>query len=197
MHFLCFNEAALLPLADPKDKTFEYRRLETYMRTYKVFQEKGFKRIRYDRPLDKVFIADGRSLKDCIEEGLNSDSYRLLATFLLSTFDYPFIDDDSEEEEIFVQNYFHVRMDDHDIPVTGLAAAFLYSVPAIHFISLDDFWNRITYDLMITGVGEERREQVISISKPTDFERIEYSQWDEENRDTKENLSKKFQMMVR
>jgi hypothetical protein len=50
---------------------------------------------------------------------------------------------------------------------------------------------------MITGVGEERREQVISISKPTDFERIEYSQWDEENRDTKENLSKKFQMMVR
>lgn len=183
MHFLCFNEAALLPLADPGDKTFEYRRLETYIKTYKVFNEKGFKIIRYDRPLYKVFIAEGRSLKDCIEEGVNSESYRLFATFLLSTFHYPFIDDDSREEEIFVQNYFHVIMNDDIRPVTGLAAAFLYSAPAIHFISLDNFWNRITYDLMITGgEGEERIEQVISISKPTDFENIEYSQWEEGNR---------------
>jgi hypothetical protein len=141
------------------------------VKTYKTSEKHGFKRVRFQAALDQILLKDNFSLNDFV----NGPRTKTLAAIMLSIYRYPFIDDDTEEEERYIQNNFFLLKDGNKIPVHGLAAAYLYQTTGIGFCS-EPFWEVLQFELQIEG-SEKGCVEIISVSKPEHFEEQIFLEW--------------------
>jgi hypothetical protein len=102
---------------------------------------------------------------------------RTLANIMLNIYRYPFIDDDSEEANRYIQNRFFIVRDGKRLPVHGLAAAYLYQTAGIGFYS-DTYRDTILFSIEIEG-DEKGYANIISVSKPEHFEEQVFIDWKE------------------
>ena len=170
---LVFNELSTLPLAD--DFSGSYSRIKQFIETYKTAELHGFKRVRFQQTFDQIMLQNNYSMFDF----MNDSCVRTFANILLSIYRYPFIDDDSEEEDRYIQNSFFIVKDGYKLPVHGLAAAYLYQTIGIGFRS-EPFWDQILFSLQIEG-KETRNEKVLSVSCPEHFLEQVFLRWKEQN----------------
>lgn len=139
---LVFNELSIEPLAE--DKTQAYQRLYNLIQTFKKASELGFNRIRFSNSYDQILLAQNYSIGNFCKESQN----RTLKTLLYGLYRYPYIDNDSIEEEKYIESSFKLRKGDKLIECYGLAAAYLYSTIGIGFLS-EAFWTNYKFPLII------------------------------------------------
>lgn len=156
---LMFNELSEEPLCLNKTEAFE--RVDLLIATYKEANARQANKIRFHKGYESIELAPGYSLNDYCCEPKHSRTKGLL---LRGLFKMPFIDDNSAEEEQYIKNSFTIKKGDSFVQPYGLAAAFIYHVPAIGFLS-EDFWDACCFELMVNAT-EEKAEKVICLSKP-------------------------------
>ena len=170
---LCFNELSIQPLA--ADFQGCYARIKRLIETYKVAKDPkkshGFNGIRFYQTLDQIMLESNYSVRDFLAD----TRARTLATTLLSIYRYPFIDDNSEEERRYIQSSFFISKGGSELPVHGLAAAYLYETIGIGFGS-EPFWDAIRFPLRIEG-EESRNATILSVSCPAHFEHPDFTAW--------------------
>lgn len=174
---LVFNELSIQPLSD--DFSGCYSRIALFVKTYKTAELHGFKRVRFYQFFTNIMLQNNYSIYDFI-----SDSRaRTFANILLGIYRYPFIDDDSKEEDEYIQNKFFILKDGRNTSVYGLAAAYLYRTIGIGFCP-EPFWNNILFLLQIEGI-ENHSENVLSVSCPEHFAEQIFLDWKEETSEVK------------
>ena len=170
---LAFNELSTQPFAN--DFTDCYSRIKQFIETYKSAELHGFKRVRFYQTFNQIMLQNDYSMIDFIGD----DRAKTFADIILSIHCYPFIDDDSEEEDRYIQNNFFILKDGNKIPVHGLAAAYLYHTIGIGFYS-EPFWKNVLFSLQIEGI-ENHHEDILSVSCPEHFTEQAFIEWKEQN----------------
>lgn len=155
---LIFNEQSIIPCA--KDQTEACTAVMQYIKTYKEAENHDFKRIRYEKSFDNINIAPDFTLNDfcCMPK------FKTLGGLLLGLARHPFIDDNSPEEARFIDNNFFIKRNNCEIPVEGLAIAYLYNSIGISF-RFDSFWDQTKHRLYVRG-KETGEYDVVAISHP-------------------------------
>jgi len=156
---LIFNELSEMPLCSNKTEVFE--RVDRFIATYKEANKFGFNKIRFHKGYESFNLLENYTLSDYSNEAQHSRTKGLL---LRGLFKMPFIHDHSEEEKQYIESSFVLKKDKAEINPYGLAAAYLYSVPAISFLS-EVFWEDCVFDITIKA-SEEKQEKIYCISKP-------------------------------
>ncbi|GAJ07825.1 unnamed protein product, partial [marine sediment metagenome] len=170
---LAFNELSAFPISN--DKTEAYSRVDLFLSTFKRASNFDYNKIRFHLGLDSIELSHNYSLNDYCSESRN----RTKATLLRGLFRHPFIDENSDEENRYISNYFHLKKGEELIEPYGLAVAYLYSILGIGFYS-EPFWHNCKFELIITG-EKESHDIVFCLSKPEHFNNdelksfIEYS----------------------
>ncbi len=99
MKDLIFNELTETPLAPDFSEAF--KRVKQFLHTYKKKPSIFDKRIRLETYIGNLQLTDGMSLQDFCNETPQS---RTLGSLLLGLGKHPFIDENSSEEEQYIQN---------------------------------------------------------------------------------------------
>ncbi len=167
---LIFNELSVQPIAD--DKTEAFKRVYSFLQTYQKASEFGFNRIRFADTFDQIELSSGYTLENFCNEPTN----RTRGTLLRGLKKYPFIDDDTEEENQYIENSFFILKDEVRYVVYGLAAAYLYSTLCIAFRS-EKFWDNFKYELIVRKELQERIEIVGCISSSEHTGQNDFQEW--------------------
>jgi hypothetical protein len=170
---LIFNELTCQPYA--KDFTDCYSRVEQFVKTYRASECHGFSRIRFQLAFDQIFLEDGYTLNDFVQD----PRVRTFATIMFSIYRHPFIDDATKEEDQYIQNDFSILKEGNKLRVHGLAAAYLYQTIGIGFCS-EPFWEMLLFSLQIEG-SEEGCAEILAVSMPQHFENNVFLKWKEQN----------------
>jgi hypothetical protein len=166
---LVFNELTCRPYA--KDFTSCYSRIKQFVETYKASEPHGFKRVRFQPALDQIFLEDSYTLNDFLRDS----RAKTFAIIMLSIYRYPFIDNDTKEEDQYIQNDFSILKEGNKLHVHGLAAAYLYRTMGIGFCS-EAFWDALLFSLQMEG-DEEKCVKILSVSKPEHFGEKIFLEW--------------------
>lgn len=169
---LFFNELSIHPLA--KNQTEGFHRVTCFLDTFKRASEKGFNKIRFEIPfefgdiLSGVSITSDLTLADYRKIYLHDNSNRRYGQLLLGLPKRPYLADNSEEADRYIQNTFSLIKDDEIVNPFGLASAYLLSTAAIGFCS-EAFWENYQFNLIIEG-DIESTETVFCVSLPNHFD---------------------------
>lgn len=161
---LVFNELSEIPLCNNKSEAYE--RVEKFVATYKASHRFGFNIIRCQHGIDTIQLADDYTLGDYCNEPKFS---RTVGTLLRGLFRAPYIEENSDEENFYIENDFALQKEGKTIKPYGLAAAYIYSTVSIGFLS-DDFWQQPVFELMI--YPSESIHEVYCLSKKEHLEDI-------------------------
>ncbi len=166
---LVFNELSIEPLAEDKTKAFE--RVDLFLSTFVRARKYRFNVIRLNEYFGNIKLLEDYTFEDFCNEPTNKTKNILLR----GLFKYPFIEDNSEEEDKFIQNNFYLIKNETEVETYGLASAYLYSTIGIGFCP-DEFWNKCKHKLSIIGETEYMAE-VFCCSKPDHFDDIELQEF--------------------
>jgi hypothetical protein len=168
---LIFNELSLEPPAT--NKTEVYQRVLSLVRMFKKANAFDFKAIRFQQNFHEISLLQNYSLQDYCNEAGN----RTISTILLSLRRYPFIHDNSEEEEKYALNNFFLKKNKAEVKCDGLAAAYLYSTAGIGFYT-EPFWKSFLHQLTIRNDdGGEKEDSVACISLEEHLDSDEFETW--------------------
>ena len=172
MSDMVFNELSIEPRAE--DKTESFKRVCKFLATFKCGRPCDFNRVRFDDSFDQILLHSGYTLNDFCNE------QRTLGVLLRGLARYPFIDDDSEEEKLYIENSFTIIKDGRRLQCHGLAAAYLYATLGIGFAS-GDYWEGYEHLLEIHG-DEKGASTVFCVSTPDHFQVTILQHWLESRR---------------
>lgn len=144
---LLFNELSETPLCH--DKTNAYKRVDKFIATFKAADKFGFNIIRCENGVDSIKLTAGYTLGDYCNEPQHSRTIGALLRGLIRT---PYIIENSEEEEQYIENCFVLQKESKTIEPYGLVVSYLHSVPAIGFLS-EKFWEECIFNLTIYPSG--------------------------------------------
>ncbi|NQU65525.1 MAG: hypothetical protein HQ517_14745 [SAR324 cluster bacterium] len=168
---LIFNELSLKPLAS--NKTEAYQRVFALVKMFKKANAFDFKAIRFHQNFHEIFLFNEYSLQDYCNETGN----RTLTAILLGLRRYPFIHDNSDEEEKYIENAFFLKKHNTEIKCQGLAAAYLYSTSGIGFYA-ESYWETFLHQLIIKNDdGDETKDFVACISLEEHLGSDEFITW--------------------
>lgn len=166
---LVFNELSIEPLAENKAKAFE--RVDLFLSTFARARKSKFNVIRLNEYFGNIKLLDVYTFEDFCSEPTNRTKNALLR----GIFKYPFIDDNSEEGDRYIQNNFHLIKNETEVETYGLASAYLYSTLGIGFLS-EEFWDKFKHKLSIKSEVEYTTD-VFCCSKPEHFDDVELQEF--------------------
>jgi hypothetical protein len=169
---LFLNELSISPLAD--DFTGAWERVHKFITTYKSRPVDIFEnRICSDEYLGNIKLTPDLDLQTFCRHPKGGTLGRLL----LGLTKHPYIDQDSPQEDKFIEASYFVLKDEKKVSTNGLAAAFLHDSIGISFIS-EKFWEGLNFTLLVTDQNNSvERQSVLSVSCPSHFENADFSQW--------------------
>ncbi|MBL7786573.1 MAG: type II toxin-antitoxin system YoeB family toxin [Chitinophagales bacterium] len=154
-----FNELSVPPpLPTTRQEAQQY--VAELLQLCKEMQKKlSIKKMRFVQPLEIIYLCDGYSLKDYINDrGVRKDYKDLL----LNLFWYPFIDDN---DETALNQYVERQYWFQDKTATGLAVAHIYNTVAVS-MPTDPCWDITQIAIRIIDTdASERAETVLHCSK--------------------------------
>lgn len=153
---LIFNELSEMPLCCNKAEAYE--RIDRFIATFKASRKFGFNIIRCRHGVDAIQLTDNYTLGDYCNEPRFS---RTTGTLLRGLFRTPYIEENSDEENIYIENDFTLQKGSETIKPYGLAVAYIYSTTSIGFLS-EDFWKQSVFNLIIHP--SQRIEEVYCLS---------------------------------
>lgn len=141
---MAFNELSIKPLASNDVEVF--KRVETFVHTYQKAQKEGFKGIRFHETIDKILLSPTVSLQDFC----SSTSKRIYSSLILGLIRHPFVDENTAEEDEYINNNFLIDKDGEQLQTIGFAVAYLYNTICISLQS-SEYWKKQRYNLHIEG----------------------------------------------
>lgn len=169
---LTFNELSLNPIAT--NTTDAYCRMHCFVKIYKKSEPFGFNKIRFKETFSQIRLCEELTLDDFCKIPTN----RTIGTLLRGLARYPFIDDNSVEEDRYIESDFFIEKDGQELRTYGLAAAYLYNTIAIGFQSCD-FWKKHLHTLKIASPENQRNESILCLSDEKHLCSDEFIKWKE------------------
>lgn len=167
---LVFNEKSIEPLAS--DRCMALKRIECFLETFKNAHS-SFSAIRFSEPYSNIFLYEDYSLEHYIND---RNVPRTYATLLIGIRRYPFIEDNSEEADLYSEYNFYLHKNGEKIRCDGLAAAYLCETSGIGFYS-EDFWNQIEHTITKSNGDDSVELKVFCLSHPSHPAEEKFRQW--------------------
>jgi len=172
MKDLIFNELTETPLAPDFSEAF--KRVKQFLHTYKKRPSIFDKRIRLETYIGNLQLTDAMSLQDFCNETPQS---RTLGSLLLGLGKHPFIDEDSSEEDQYIQNRYILRYNGNEKESIGLAAAHLNDSICIGF-EAEEYWKEVEHQIVISNEGGVVCTPIVlSVSDPDHFKSLAVEEW--------------------
>ena len=141
----CFNELSLLPLCET-DECVDVR-INEFVNILKICGFLGFRKIRFDKSAKELELKKDYYLKDYLANKAKGNSNR--ACLILNMFMTPFVDDDTKEEEDYINHSIRIIRGKELIDAEGLKCSYISRGFSVGFAS-DPFWSdNISFKLSI------------------------------------------------
>ncbi len=161
-----FNDLSIKPLCNNDEEVCT--RINTYVQVLKFCGSLGYKKVRYEQPFQTIELKRNYTLHEYIcSHGMDSS-----ARLILSMVRKPYIDENTVEEERFVNTKVTLFKNNCEIDAEGLTCAYLAHSFAVGFAS-DLFWTtNNTFELSIYDQisKKSKKEKVFCISTLKQFE---------------------------
>lgn len=164
---MIFNELSTQPVAENRAEGLE--RVDALIKTFKRAKKFNFNKIRFEEAIDQITLSHDYTLNNFCSD------YRDKGMLLRGLAKYPFIDEDSEEENRYCVNNFSISKNGESIATYGLATAWLYATIGIGFAS-ETFWGNFEFELSVSG-EETQTTTVLCASNPEHFNSGAFSNW--------------------
>lgn len=165
-----FNDLSITPLCYSDEEV--YTRINTYVQVLKFCCSLGFKKVRYEQPFQSIELKKNYTLHEYIcNHGMDSG-----ARLILSMVRKPYIDENTVEEERFVNTKVTLNKNNREIDAEGLTCAYLAHSFAIGFAS-GIFWTtNNSFELSIYDQisKKSKTDNVFCISTLEQFEMEEF-----------------------
>lgn len=170
MKDLFFNDLSITPLCNNDDEVSV--RINSYVQILKFCGLLGFKKVRYEHSIHSIELKKDYTFHDYIIHHGKDDSLKLIFSMARK----PYIDDDTPEEERFVNTLIKLNKNNNEIDAEGLTCAYLAKSFAIGFTS-EPFWkNNILFELsefdQINKIS--KKNKVFCISQLNQFEIVDF-----------------------
>lgn len=178
---LCFNELTLQPSCP--DETEMHRRVRLYAETLKEANAKlGSKVIRYENDLHHVWLSDDVSLFDFCSRHRTEPGVGAI----LSSHTMPAVDpDDTEEYSNYERKLAYVTIAGTQRDSNGLAAAYVYDVPAVGFDS-EECWRNVMHPVTVMpDEGSEQTVELPCLTAPEHLSQENFQRWLQERQELK------------
>jgi len=157
----CFNELSFL------DKDYEEDAIllfSSYAKTIKALKAKGFNGIRYEHGIASLSKENLRNIFDL----QSNKEYRDLFLFIISTARNPYIAQDTQAEERYINEDFEVKVDDEWRVGQGFTAAYLLDTIVIS-LHTHPKWEKYSY--VIRNAQDERETgEILNVVTPESSE---------------------------
>lgn len=170
-----FNELSCYPLCDNRDEA--EKRVDGFVHLLKKAHDNQFNIVRCpDKGISEIYLCEDYSLADLC----NKNPRGLKEMLLLSMIRPPYFKENSNEENIFIENTYFVEITDNSgvtstKEVYGLAAAMLNKSIALNFCSCD-FWQLNKCQHIIENYSK-KKYKVYSFSISDDFHSEHFTKW--------------------
>jgi hypothetical protein len=166
---LFLNELSAMPLAGNRYQAII--RMEHFAHAFKKAKEKGFTVIRSSSPVNGIMLAEEYSFHCWFNDRVVSKE---LKDYLYGIITLPFIseaDEKIEDDYLAAGYYFEdIEYNIERQECQGLAAAYLYRLPAISFQS-SDAWTRVKLPIIIVNNEQETEGCVFNIFEESSLEK--------------------------
>lgn len=171
---LFFNELSLNPHCEVDEL---HRRVLNYAEVLSRCGELGHKRIRYENDFAAIMLTPEKSLATYCYENIHNTEYNTSISLILSTRHHPYIDPDTEQEAMYVENDYKVIVGDSSVSAYGLTSAFLSNSFSVGFQSSDE-WNRCCFPVSVMSDGSlSNVGKVFCVSDLTHFDDSSFVKW--------------------
>lgn len=171
---LFFNELSLNPHCGVDEL---HRRVLLYARVLNRCGELGHKRIRYENDFAAIMVSSEKSLASYCYENIRNRELNTSISLILSTQYQPYIDPDTKQEAMYVENDYKVTVDDSSVLAYGLISAFLSNSFSVGFQSSDE-WNSCCFPVSVVSDGSLNNVgKVFCVSDLTHFDNNAFMNW--------------------
>ena len=158
---VCFNELSFLDKNDEEDAILLF---SSYAKTIKALNAKGFNGIRYEHGIASLSKENLRNIFDLQSNKKYRDSF----LFIISTARSPYIEQDTQAEEIYINEDFEVKVDDEWCVGQGFTAAYLLDTIVIS-LNTHTKWEKSSY--VIRNTQDKRKTgEVLNVVTPESLE---------------------------
>ncbi len=172
---VCFNElSADIPVLVKEEMD---ALVDKYVSTLVETRNHGVKKVRYEHGIDGVVITNGYTLQQYCISNLKGPNHNK-ATLLLSMQKRPYIDEDTEAEEAFINKNVTIKIGNEIRDTYGIAAAYALNTYCVGFHSLD-FWGAVLFQIHVASETEQYDDTILCISLPEGFSAKEYIEWED------------------
>lgn len=168
-----FNDISTLPLCQTVEEL--KGRILKYASILKFCGSLGFFKVRHEKPLQQVALMDNYTLHQYIAEHGQDEVVKLIQSMVR----IPYLDEDSPEEDRFVNTTIKLKRDGEEVEAEGLACAYLSEGFAVGLSSCEYWSNNHSFTLTILdqSTGKSKENQVYCISELKQFEIDEFIRW--------------------
>lgn len=171
---LFFNELSVSPHCEVGEL---HSRVLRYAEVLKRCGELGYKKIRYENDFAAIMVSPEKSLASYCYENIRNTEYNTSISLILSTRHHPYIDPDTEQEALYVENDYRVTVGDGYVSAYGLTSAFLSKSFSVGFQSSDE-WNSCCFPVFVLGDGSlSNVGSVFCVSDLTHFDDNAFVNW--------------------
>lgn len=158
---VCFNELSFLDKNDEEDAILLF---SSYAKTIKALNAKGFNGIRYEHGIASLSKENLRNIFDLQSNKKYRDSF----LFIISTARSPYIEQDTQAEERYINEDFEVKVDDEWCVGQGFTAAYLLDTIVIS-LNTHTKWEKSSY--VIRNTQDKRKTgEVLNVVTPESLE---------------------------
>lgn len=157
----CFNELSFLDKENKEDAILLF---SSYAKTIKALKAKGFNGIRYEYGIASLAKENLRSIFDL----QSNKKYRTLFDIIITTARNPYIEQDTQEEERYINEDFEVKVDDAWYAGQGFTAAYLLDTIVIS-LHTHQKWEKSSYVIRNTQDNQNKGE-VLNVITPESLE---------------------------
>lgn len=171
---LFFNELSLNPHCEEGEL---HRRVLQYAEVLRRCGELDHKRIRYENDFAAVLVSPEKSLATYCYENIRNKDLNTSISLILSTQYQPYIDPDTEQEAMYVENDYKVIVGDDSVSAYGLTSAFLSNSFSVGFQSSDE-WNSCGFSVSVMSDGSLNKVgRVFCVSDLAHFDDNAFVNW--------------------
>lgn len=172
---LMFNELSTEPLADDQYQANE--KMQVFAQTVKIAREHGFNKVRSEFSSAEIMLAKEYSLHSWLTDKVVSPEYK---NFLFGTITQPFINEEDEAvEDAYIMANYYFEDEENNVEKTkclGLAAAYLYPLPAISLNS-PPTWSKNQLAISVVQDEQASIHQVYNVFSKECFEKETISEF--------------------
>lgn len=168
-----FNDISTQPFCTTDDEVRE--RVSAFVKVLEFCGDIGLDKVRFEKSVHEILLKEDYTLHEYISNHWMENGTQLI----LSMIRRPYLDEDSEAEEKYVNSKIRLVKEGKEVEAEGLACAYLAEGFAVGFASEDCWRNGMSFTLNVLNqvTGKTTNKQVFCISDVWQFEDNNFINW--------------------